>query len=361
MKVIFTGGGTGGHVYPALALIEEWKNSDENIECIYVGSEKGIEKQLTKDLDIKYYSLDVQGLKRKISFSNLITILKYLKAKSSAKKILKREKPTVIFGTGGYVSAPVLAAAVKLGFNTMIHEQNSFPGMANRRISKSVDVILTCFEEANKYFPVEKTKLVGNPRGSQTIKYKNKKINNNIISSEDKNVLIIGGSGGAKKINDITLEMIKKYVFADYKIVFVTGEKYYNETIEKLSEEDFQENVKIYKYLENMPEILGSIDLIVSRSGATTISEITALGIPSILIPSPNVTNNHQYHNALALFEAGGTKIIQENELNEEVLYENIDEIMNNEFKQEEMKSIAKKFGYPNAIVDITEIVSSFE
>ncbi len=359
MKVIFTGGGTGGHVYPALALIDEWKNRFNDFEAIYIGSENGIEKKLANEKKLKYYTLDVQGLKRRISFSNIVTIFKYLKAKSKVKKIIKNEKPDLVFGTGGYVCAPVIMASSKLGVKTIIHEQNSFPGMANRKASKNVDKILTCFEEASKYFPVEKTVLVGNPRASQILNSKDEKIEDINFGSGDKVVLILGGSGGAKKINDMVLKMIKDYVFAEYKILFVTGEKYYDYVMSNISEEDVQSNVYIYPYIKNLVNILHKIDLIVSRSGATTISEITALGIPSILIPSPNVTNNHQYHNAKSLFESGGAVLISEEDLTEENLYENINNIISNEFKITEMRRISKKFGYPNAIDDITNIVEN--
>lgn len=351
MKVIVSGGGTGGHIYPALAVINEIKRRESNAEFLYIGSEKGLEKDIVEKEGITFSAVDISGFKRKISFENINTVIKFLKSVNDSKKLIKNFKPDIVIGTGGFVCGPVLYAASKLKIPTVVHEQNVIPGLTNKFLSKYVDIIAISFNGSKKYFESHKNVvLTGNPRATEVVK-----ADDNIgykflnISSDKKVILIFGGSRGAKSINNSFLEMVHMLKnYRDYHFIFVTGTVHYDSIIEDLKDKKLIniENVSIYPYLYNMPEILKITNLNVSRAGASTLAEVTALGIPSILIPSPYVTNNHQEKNAKWIEEQGAGKMIKEEELNGEILLKSIQEVIQN---NEKYSLNAKKIGIPNS------------
>ncbi|AKO93922.1 undecaprenyldiphospho-muramoylpentapeptide beta-N-acetylglucosaminyltransferase [Priestia filamentosa] len=360
MKVIVSGGGTGGHIYPALALIREIQKQETNTEVLYIGSEKGLESDIVKRAGIPFRAIEISGFKRKLSFDNVKTVARFLKGVSKSKKYIKEFKPDVVIGTGGYVCGPVVYAASKLGVPTVIHEQNSVPGLTNKFLSKYVDKVAVCFEQAEAFFPSEKVVMTGNPRASEVLNQDGVKGKNDVgLSLNKKSVLIVGGSRGARPINDALLSVIKEAGQKPYEFLYVTGDVHYERVVKQLEEAGAQGNVVVKPFLHNMPEVLSGVDLIVARAGATTLSEITALGLPSILVPSPYVTNNHQEKNARALSDNDAATLCLEADLTGERLLESIDEILLNEQKLKDMRAASKKLGMPNAATVLYELLKN--
>jgi UDP-N-acetylglucosamine--N-acetylmuramyl-(pentapeptide) pyrophosphoryl-undecaprenol N-acetylglucosamine transferase len=350
MKIAVSGGGTGGHIYPALALIREIQKKDKNVEFLYIGTEKGLESKLVPREDIPFKAIHITGFKRKISFENVKTVLRFLKGVSDSKKMLKEFKPDVVIGTGGYVCGPVVYAAAKMGIPTIVHEQNSVPGLTNKFLSRYVDKIAICFEEAREFFPEQKVVLTGNPRASEVLGQDG--IRGRLSSGlklKVPTVLIFGGSRGAKPINEAVVKSLTELSGKPYQVLYVTGDVHFEEVQKEVQLVGNPDNVIVKPFIHNMPEVLAGIDLTVSRAGATTLAELTSLGIPSILIPSPYVTDNHQEKNARALSEHGAARLLLEKDLTGPKLVENIDQILGNEDKLANMKKAAKKLGIPDA------------
>jgi UDP-N-acetylglucosamine--N-acetylmuramyl-(pentapeptide) pyrophosphoryl-undecaprenol N-acetylglucosamine transferase len=350
MKIAVSGGGTGGHIYPALALIREIQKKDKNVEFLYIGTEKGLESKLVPRENIPFKSIHITGFKRKISFENVKTVLRFLKGVSDSKKMLKEFKPDVVIGTGGYVCGPVVYAAAKMGIPTIVHEQNSVPGLTNKFLSRYVDKIAICFEEAREFFPEQKVVLTGNPRASEVLGQDG--IRGRLTSGlklKVPTVLIFGGSRGAKPINEAVVKSLTELSGKPYQVLYVTGDVHFEEVQKEVELVGNPDNVIIKPFIHNMPEVLAGIDLTVSRAGATTLAELTSLGIPSILIPSPYVTDNHQEKNARALSEHGAARLLLEKDLTGPKLVENIDQILGHEEKLANMKTAAKKMGIPDA------------
>jgi len=351
MRIVISGGGTGGHIYPALAYIRHVKEIHPNCQFLYIGTKEGLESKIVPRENIPFETIHITGFKRKLSFDNVKTIARFLKGVRDSKKLLKEFQPDIVIGTGGYVCGPVVYAAHKLKIPTIIHEQNSIPGLTNKFLSKYVNKIAISFPESESFFPKEKVVLTGNPRGSEVLGKDGHLAKQSIGLHKDKNsVLIFGGSRGAKPINDAVIEMIPIVKERDYQLLYITGEVHYNDVIQKVEKNgSIPENVKILPFLHNMPEVLAGMDLVVARAGATTIAELTSLGVPSILIPSPYVTNNHQEKNARALAENHAAKMLLEKDLTGKTLINEIDTIINHKEKLEEMKEASKKLGIKDA------------
>ncbi len=350
MKIVVSGGGTGGHIYPALAFIRTVLKKEPDSEVLYIGTEKGLESKIVPRNHIPFKTIHITGFKRKISFENVKTIARFIKGVKKSKEILKEFNPDIVLGTGGYVCGPVVYAASKLNIPTVIHEQNSVPGLTNKFLSRYVDKIAISFKESGKFFPEEKIELTGNPRATEILGHDGIKGKQSVgLSLSKKTVLIFGGSRGARPINDAVLEIIPDFAARDYQVLYITGEVHYETVKEKLSQRKKPANVKIVPFLHNMPEVLSGVDLVVSRAGATSIAEFTSIGLPSILIPSPYVTNNHQEKNAMSLADANAAVVILESELSGKKLLKAIDDILNNQYKWKQMKNNAKHLGIPDA------------
>jgi UDP-N-acetylglucosamine--N-acetylmuramyl-(pentapeptide) pyrophosphoryl-undecaprenol N-acetylglucosamine transferase len=350
MKIAVSGGGTGGHIYPALALIREIHKKDENVEFLYIGTEKGLESKLVPRENIPFKSIHITGFKRKISFENVKTVLRFLKGVRDSKKMLKEFRPDVVIGTGGYVCGPVVYAAAKLGIPTVVHEQNSVPGLTNKFLSRYVDKVAICFEEAREFFPEQKVVLTGNPRASEVLGQDGIKGRLSAgLKLKIPTVLIFGGSRGARPINEAVVKSLTELSGKSYQVLYVTGDVHFEDVQKEVELVGNPENVIIKPFIHNMPEVLAGVDLTVARAGATTLAELTSLGIPSILIPSPYVTDNHQEKNARALSENGAARLLLEKDLTGPKLVENIDQILGNEEKLADMKKAAKKLGIPDS------------
>ncbi|QOY34376.1 undecaprenyldiphospho-muramoylpentapeptide beta-N-acetylglucosaminyltransferase [Anaerobacillus isosaccharinicus] len=350
MKVIVSGGGTGGHIYPALALIKEIKKREPNAEFLYIGTEKGLESTLVKREDIPFKTIDITGFKRKFSLENVKTIIRFFKGVSRSKKLIREFEPDIVIGTGGYVCGPVVYAASKLNVATIVHEQNSVPGLTNKFLSKYVNKVAISFKEAESFFPKEKVVHTGNPRATEASLVEGRdRLTDLGLNKDKKTVLIVGGSRGARPINDAFLEVLEVAGKRDYQFLYVTGEVHYDTVMAKVQEHGNPPNIKIAPFIHNMPEVLKNVHLIVARAGATTLAEVTAIGLPSILIPSPYVTNNHQEKNARALSDNGAAVIKLEKELSGPILLKEIDAILLNEKKWEQMHKDTLKLGMPES------------
>ncbi|HDX9589417.1 TPA: undecaprenyldiphospho-muramoylpentapeptide beta-N-acetylglucosaminyltransferase [Bacillus pseudomycoides] len=358
MRVLVSGGGTGGHIYPALALIREIKKIHPEARFLYIGTENGLESKIVRKAGIPFQSIVISGFKRKLSIDNVKTVMRFVKGVQDSKRYIRRFNPDVVIGTGGYVCGPVVYAAAKLGIPTIVHEQNSVPGVTNKFLSRYVNKVAVCFEDAAEHFPQNKVVLTGNPRASEVLKQNGMRGKRSVgLSLSKKSVLIFGGSRGARPINDAFLEAIEQFGNKTYEVLYVTGEVHYDKVMELVKQKGNPHNVIIKPFIDNMPEVLTGVDLVVSRAGATTLAELTALGKPSILIPSPYVTNNHQEKNALSVVEKGAAKMLLEKELTGETLLGDIDEILLDTQKLQNMKLAAKQLGIPDAANKLFEVM----
>lgn len=350
MRIVVSGGGTGGHIYPALALIREIQKVEKDAEFLYIGTENGLESKLVPRENIPFKAIHITGFKRKLSFENVKTIYRFLKGVKHSKRLLKEFKADVVIGTGGYVCGPVVYAASKLGIPTIIHEQNSVPGLTNKFLSRYVDKIGICFEEAREFFPEEKVVLTGNPRASEVLSQDGLKGRQSVgLKGDSKAVLIFGGSRGARPINEAVMKALSEFGSKPYQVLYITGDVHFEQVQKEVELVGNPDNVIIKPFIYNMPEVLAGIDLTVSRAGATTLAELTALGIPSILIPSPYVTNNHQEKNARSLSERGAAKLLLEKDVTGKKLVDAVDEIIMDEKLHSSMKQSAEKLGIQDA------------
>lgn len=351
MKVVISAGGTGGHIYPALAIINKIKEMEPDSEFLYIGTHNRMEKDIIPKHNIPFEVIEIYGINRKNLLKNFKTLKCFIEARKKCKKLIKNFNPDAVIGVGGYVTGPVIWAAKKLGYKTFIHEQNSIPGKANLYLTKYADKIFVSFKSSIKEFPSYKTVFTGNPCSEEAIKKEAIDKTKFGLDKNKKLVLFVMGSLGSEKMNNILYKTMKNLENKDYEILFVTGKDSYD----NMKDKKYPKNVKVVPYIEDMTRIMKNTDLIVSRAGASTLSEIIALNIPSILIPSPYVPNNHQYKNAYDLSKNKAAILIEEKALNSDNLVENIDNILNNEAIISEMKKVLKQMNIPDSATKIYE------
>jgi UDP-N-acetylglucosamine--N-acetylmuramyl-(pentapeptide) pyrophosphoryl-undecaprenol N-acetylglucosamine transferase len=312
IRLIVSGGGTGGHIYPALAIATELKNKISGSEVLFVGALGKMEMEKVPKAGYQIKGVWISGFQRSLSLQNILFPLKLIVSLFQAFFIIKQFKPTIVVGTGGFASGPVLQVAQWLGLPTLIQEQNSYPGITNRLLSKKVDSICVAFEGMDRFFPLHKIKMTGNPIRSMDLNVNSSKDAKQFfgLDKNKKTLAIIGGSLGAKKINELIASKIEFIKHLDLQILWQCGELYYEEFKNKA-----QESVVIQPFVYDMNQFYNAADFIISRAGAGSLSELCSVGKPLILIPSPNVTANHQFHNADALARKGAAMVIKENEL----------------------------------------------
>ncbi|MFA5523573.1 MAG: undecaprenyldiphospho-muramoylpentapeptide beta-N-acetylglucosaminyltransferase [Tissierellales bacterium] len=363
MKVLVTGGGTGGHIYPALAIARKIKMEHKDADILYVGTENGLEAEIVPKEGLKFKPIRVRGFSRKLSKETIKSIKELFLGLNDAKKVINDYKPDIVIGTGGYVCGPIVLTAALKKIPTMIHEQNAFPGVTNRILSRFVDKIAGSFEESKKYFK-DSNKLVitGNPIRQDIIGF-NKKIayKDLNIDSNKPFLLSFGGSGGQKKLNDAMLDVIiDNNNNKNIQIIHVTGKRLYDSFMKELREKGVENligNIRVYPYLFEVPKALSIADLIITSGGAIAIAELTAVGIPSILIPKAYTTENHQEYNARALEKKGASIVILEKDLNGELLNREIISLLSDKRKLSDMAIRSKRMGITNADERIINIV----
>lgn len=360
MRILITGGGTGGHVYPAISIADEIKKKHKDAVILFVGTEKGIENDVVPKAGYDFKTVIVKGFKRKLSFDTVKTVFYMFKGFFQAGKIIKEFKPDVIVGTGGYVAGPVMIQGTVKGIKTIVHEQNAIPGVTVKILSKFVNTVLISYEESQQFFKKKSNLVVtGNPvREEFSIIDKNTCRKNIGIDTDRKLLFSVGGSGGAKKVNEAALNLIEKYNGNEkITIIHITGKSYYDKFNELLKEKEItlKDNIKVLKYAYNIPEYMKAADMMLSRAGALILAEIAIVGVPSILIPSPNVAHNHQEHNARVFEKNGAAIMITEEHLKEDTLYNIVEEHIYHEEHLTKMYENAIKIAKPNACVQIVE------
>ncbi|GAA2899802.1 undecaprenyldiphospho-muramoylpentapeptide beta-N-acetylglucosaminyltransferase [Enterococcus pseudoavium] len=359
MRILVTGGGTGGHIYPALAFIRYVQKIQPDSEFLYVGTHRGLENKIVPETGISFKTIKIQGFKRKLSFDNVKTVQLFLESIKRSKEILREFKPDVVIGTGGYVSGSVVYAAARMKIPTIIHEQNSVPGITNKFLSRFADRVGICFPDAAQYFPANKTVLVGNPRAQEVVTSgKSDVLEQYGLVSEVPTVLIFGGSQGALKINQAVIQALPKFSQKEYQVLYASGDRYYNEISEKFDVKKISHNLSLQPYINNMTDVMANVDLLIGRAGATSIAEFTALGLPAILIPSPYVTNDHQTKNAQSLVAAGAVEMIADADLTGDALVESVDDIMNDPEKRNKMAQASRQEGIPDAAERLWSLVN---
>lgn len=356
MRVVVSAGGTGGHIYPALSIISKIKKMDKSSEILYIGTTDRMESKIIPEKNIQYVGIEMKGLNRHNPFKNIKVLSTYIKAKKKIKKVLKDFHPDVVLGIGGYITLPVIEVAHNLGIKTFIHEQNSIPGLSNKILGRKVDKIGVSLEDSLQYFDSKKTIFTGNPRSEEILKVSPILKSKYGLTKNKKLVLIVMGSLGSMTVSAKLKEIIPLFKDKDYEVLFVTGKNYYEEY---QSLKNIPSNVKIVPYLEDMLAVMKVVDVMVTRAGASTIAELTAIGLPSILIPSPYVTHNHQYKNAEVLEKKGAAVMIQEEKLEGEILLKTIDDILKDSKKYDIMKKNSESLGVKNSASKIYEIIKS--
>ncbi len=353
MKILLAGGGTAGHINPAIAIAEYAVSSDSANKVLFVGKVGGMESRLVPQagFDIKY--IDIEGMRRSLSFANVTTGIKLIKAVADCMKIIKDFKPDVVVGTGGYVCAPAVIAANMKRIPTFIHEQNVFPGSAIKFLSKKSSVTAISFKESKYYLSKAKNVvLTGNPVKQDIMKINYRDARKKLGIGSEKFVVAFGGSLGAKKINDVMTEYIRHINNrSDIRLCFATGMKNYDGVMSQLGDAGVVPgaNIDVCRYIDNMDVIMNGADLVIARSGAITLSELAVLGKPSILIPSPYVTNNHQEYNARAMADCGAARMIREKDFDIHSLLSEADDILYGAGVAETMSRKALAIGKPDA------------
>lgn len=354
MRVIVSGGGTGGHINPAIAIAKYIKEKEPESEILYVGTKRGLETKLVPAQNINIEYIDVYGFRRKLSPMNIFVLAKAVKAVSDSKKLLKKFKPDVVIGTGGYVCGPLLYAAAKMNIPTLIHEQNVIPGMTVKMLADKVNVVATSFDTTKSYLKKHnKIVLTGNPVRSDLLNVANYEARFKLNINDSPTVLFMGGSLGAKSINDALVDIVSREMAEDYNIIASTGERNYEAVMSAINEkiDKLPPNVKIEPYIYNTDVVFAASDVIICRTGAVTVSELAASGKPSIVIPSPNVAHNHQEYNARYLSDRGAAILIHDDELTGTKLNAEILTLINDKERLAQMGRNAKTA----AIYDATD------
>ena len=360
MRVIVAAAGTAGHINPGLAIANKIKQEEPDSEIIFIGTTRGLENDLVPRAGYGLKTIEAYGLSKQISIANLKKMWATLMATGKARKIIKEFKPDIIVGAGGYICGPVVWAANKEKIPVILHESNAFPGKAVKMLAPKAETVLISFEEARIRIPNAKNIVCTGTPVKIVKKEYSKEEKTNILTSIGVNgnkpiVLVFGGSQGAQKINEAIIGILENKINKDYQIIWATGPKQFDIIKEELASKNIDinniENAKILPYIYNMEEIMNVSNIIVARSGAMTITEISNLGKPSILIPLPNVSQDHQLYNAKVLENVGAAKIILNNELNKNNLENEIEKII----KDPQLMHKMEEKAFSKSVTDVQE------
>lgn len=353
-RLIISGGGTGGHVFPAIAIASAFKSRFPNSDILFVGAEGRMEMTRVPEAGYRIIGLWISGLQRKITFSNLIFPFKLLSSYLKAKAIVAEFKPHAVIGTGGYASGPIMLAASRLKIPSLVQEQNSYAGLTNKRLARHATKICVAYPNMDKYFPASKLVVTGNPVRSDLLDLKTKRneaLKYFVFSEKERTLLIIGGSLGAKTINESILSGLDKLIDARVQVVWQTGKIYYDTIKLKTADKDLR-RIRIYDFIKQMDLAYAVSDAVISRSGALAISELCIAGKPAIFVPSPNVAEDHQTKNAMALVNEGAAIMIRNSEARRQL----VDEALKLIYDQQQSDRLSKNIhalGKPNAAEDI--------
>lgn len=351
-KFILSGGGTGGHIYPAIAIANELKSQFPDAEFLFVGAQDKMEMQKVPQAGYEIKGLWIAGLQRKLTLQNMMFPLKLAASLLESRRIIKKFKPNVVIGTGGFASGPLLQAAGSAGIPTVIQEQNSFPGITNKLLSKKANAICVAYENLEHFFPKEKIVFTGNPVRQDLIDIDSKReeaIAFYGLDPNKKTLLVLGGSLGARRINQLIEKELQDFLSQDVQIIWQCGKLYF-EDYKKYN----QQNVRVVDFIERMDFVYAAADVIISRAGASSVSELCIVGKPVIFIPSPNVAEDHQTKNAQAIVDAKGAILLKESELESQfsIVFE---ALLKDQGKQNQLSENIKKLAKPNAVKVIVD------
>jgi UDP-N-acetylglucosamine--N-acetylmuramyl-(pentapeptide) pyrophosphoryl-undecaprenol N-acetylglucosamine transferase len=368
MRILFAGGGTAGHINPALAIAGYVRSKNPETEILFVGNKGGMEERLVPQAGFQFKSIVISGFKRSMSVKsighNIVTVKRMFTASASSKKIIRDFKPDLAIGTGGYVSGPVLRTAAKMGVPIIIHEQNAYPGVTTKMLSKMAKKVMLAIPDAKKHLDPNLDYVVtGNPVRQEILSANRTKAREELNLDDRPVVLSFGGSLGARKINENLADLIARSgKDGKYQHIHAYGQygKWFPDLVkEKGVDINKCSNLDIREYINNMATCLAAADVVISRAGAITLSEIQAQGKPAVLIPSPNVAENHQYHNAMALVNQKAAEIIEEKDLTPEVLIEKVDKLLSGKEVLEEYSHNARNMAIVDANERIYDVIKS--
>lgn len=361
MKILFAGGGTAGHINPAISIADYMKEKEEDFEALFIGTNRGLEKKLVPAAGYKIKYIDICGFDRKRLWKNVAVVYKLIKSRFSCRSIIREFRPDAVVCTGGYVSGPVAMAAKKEGIPAIIHEQNVYPGLTVKGAEKYVDYVAVSFEETCQHMGnPEKCIVTGNPVRSEILTADKEKAREELGLPDKPFVLVFGGSLGAQKINETMIGVLKKAACQKkFRLLFGTGDRNFAKVSEDINADSIEigEDIKIVPYINNMSTVMAAADVVVARAGAITVSEIAALGKPSILIPSPNVVRNHQEQNAREFEKNGAARVITEDVLTADLLYDTIVEMTQDKQVLSQMSKNVKKLARTDALEKIYNLV----
>lgn len=352
MRVIIATGGSGGHIYPALALADKLME-DSNNEILFVGCKNKMEQVEIPNHGYRFIGLDVLGMNGGI-VNKVKATIKLTKTYFRCRKIIAEYKPDIVVGFGNYTSVSIIFAAKHMHIPTMIHEQNSYAGKANKLLAKHVDCVVGCYDENKKDLKAKRVEILGNPRASLATDIRR---NINVLTKYNldinkKTAVIFMGSLGSESVNNVLINALDKFANKEYQVLIITGKKHFDSFPKVASN-----NIKVVAYADDLLDVMAVSDVVVCRAGATTCSEVCVIKIATIMIPSPYVPNNHQYYNALALANKNAAVLLEEKDLDENSLVENIDSLMNDDNKRLTMQENASKLSTPKASENIVKLM----
>ncbi len=361
-RVIISGGGTGGHIFPAIAIAQEIKNRNPKAEILFVGALGKMEMTRVPEAGFRIVGLPIAGLQRKLTFSNFLLPFKILKSLLKARKVLVGFKPDVVVGVGGYASGPTLKAANWLKIPTVIQEQNSFPGKTNKLLAPKAAAICTAYEGLEKFFPKEKIHITGNPIRKDVVAINGKRdqaIKHFSLEPELPTILIMGGSLGAKTLNESVVLAFDTLKNANVQVIWQCGKLYYEKLNLQLAAEKAK-NIHLLQFIDQMDLVYAAADVIISRAGAMSVSELSIVNKPTILVPSPNVSEDHQTKNAMALVNEEAAILVRDNEARE-ILIKTALDLIEDKDKASKLSENIAKLGKPNATAAIVDVIEKVQ
>lgn len=351
-KFILSGGGTGGHIYPAIAIANELMSRFPDADILFVGAKDKMEMQKVPQAGYPIQGLWIAGLQRRLTFDNALFPVKLLSSLLKSRQIIKQFKPDVVIGTGGFASGPLLQMANSAGIPTVIQEQNSYPGITNKLLSKKANAICVAYEKLERFFPKEKIVLTGNPVRQDLIEVQSKRAEGRAhynLDPNKKTILILGGSLGARRINQLIEKELEFFASQNVQLLWQCG-KFYLDEYQKFN----SENVQVMAFIERMDLVYAAADVVISRAGASSVSELCIVGKPVIFIPSPNVAEDHQTKNAKSVADKNGAILIRESELDSN-FESTFSDLITDENKQNELSQNINNLALPNATKAIVE------
>ncbi len=358
LKVIISGGGTGGHIFPAIAIADAVKRRVPDAEILFVGAKGKMEMERVPKAGYKIEGLWISGIQRSLTLKNLAFPLKLISSMAKANSIVRMFKPDVAIGVGGYASGPLLRVASSKRIPSLIQEQNSFPGITNRLLASKVNTVCVAYEGMDRWFPKEKIVMTGNPVREQVVQLEGKKPEACTffgLKADKPTLLVVGGSLGARTINQSIQKNLNLFKENGYQLIWQTGKLYGEKAYDAVREMDY-EGIKTFKFIDRMDLAYALADVVVSRAGAMSVSEICLAEKPAILVPSPNVAEDHQTKNARALADKGAAILVADKDA-EEKLGEEMKNLLNDKEKQETLSANAAKMAHRNAAEKIAEEV----